>query len=274
MKRGISLRAKRTAFTLIELLVVISVIAILAGLLLPALARAKSSAASAGCRSNLHQLGLALSMYVEDHKVYPPWLYLPGPAFRDGKWWPEYLQSYSRNHWTNGLYKCPDYKGATYSTGRYDRGEDWPYSSYGYNPGGVGGPYDLQVQTGGLGLGGVENSRVKESAVVAPGEMIAIGDANLWPLTLPQYQTLPIGKTVSGIGSLHFYYGRHPGNDDPVRAQGTLTATMRRHGGNFVITMCDSHVEAIANSKLFELKEPILRRWNNDHEPHLDWASQ
>jgi prepilin-type N-terminal cleavage/methylation domain-containing protein/prepilin-type processing-associated H-X9-DG protein len=273
MRRNTKNLTSLAAFTLIELLVVIAVIAILAGLLLPSLARAKSSAASAGCRSNLHQLGLALTMYVEDHKVYPPWLYSTAPTFRDGKWWPEYLQSYSLNHWTNGLYKCPDYKGAAYSTGQYDRGEDWPYSSYGYNPGGVGGPYDFQLQTGGLGLGGVEKSRVKESAVVAPGEMIAIGDANLFALTLPQYQQLPIKNTVSGIGTLAFYYGRHP-SDDPARAQASLTATLRRHGGNFIITMCDAHVEAIPKSKLFDLSEAILRRWNNDHEPHFDWAAQ
>src|ERR1043165_6379414 len=104
MKRRTPSKPKRAAFTLIELLVVIAVIAILASLLLPALARAKSSAASAGCRSNLHQLGLALTMYVEDQKVYPPWLYLTAPTFRDGQWWPEYLQPYSRNQWTNGLY--------------------------------------------------------------------------------------------------------------------------------------------------------------------------
>ncbi len=53
-------------FTLVELLVVIAVIAILAALLLPALAKAKASAQSAACKSNLRQLGIALTIYLGD----------------------------------------------------------------------------------------------------------------------------------------------------------------------------------------------------------------
>jgi prepilin-type N-terminal cleavage/methylation domain-containing protein len=54
------------AFTLIELLVVISIIGLLAGLLFPVLARARENARLTACSAKLRQLGLALTMYVDD----------------------------------------------------------------------------------------------------------------------------------------------------------------------------------------------------------------
>src|SRR5437867_3912503 len=56
------------AFTLVELLVVLAIIALLAALVLPALGRAKESGRGAACLSNLHQIGLALQLYVDENR--------------------------------------------------------------------------------------------------------------------------------------------------------------------------------------------------------------
>jgi prepilin-type N-terminal cleavage/methylation domain-containing protein/prepilin-type processing-associated H-X9-DG protein len=69
--RGVT---KRYGFTLVELLVVVSIISILAGMLLPALSRAKESARRASCASNLRQLGIVFIMYSSESKGNYPTL--------------------------------------------------------------------------------------------------------------------------------------------------------------------------------------------------------
>lgn len=66
---------KVRAFTFIELMVVIAVIALLAALLMPALVRTREITRATACLSNLHQIGVALQLYVSDNQNLLPVMY-------------------------------------------------------------------------------------------------------------------------------------------------------------------------------------------------------
>lgn len=96
-----SIRQGKPGFTLIELLVVVALIAILAALLLPALARAKHTAYSTQCLSNLKQVGVSLQLYVDDNQQS-----LPGPV------WAGARASYDQNSSTELIWFLAVYLGS------------------------------------------------------------------------------------------------------------------------------------------------------------------
>ncbi len=89
---GVVMR-RAIAFTLVELLVVIAIIVFLVSLLLPAISRAREQAKSAVCKANLHQLGIAFSLYKADYQREMP-------VTPDGVYWPVFL--YTRGYLGDG----------------------------------------------------------------------------------------------------------------------------------------------------------------------------
>src|SRR5688500_5349081 len=82
-------RLFRAAFTLVELLVVIGIIALLIGILMPVLGRARRAAYDAQCLSNLKQLSTAMIMYANENKGY-----MMEIDHNFGQYWHHHLGSY------------------------------------------------------------------------------------------------------------------------------------------------------------------------------------
>jgi prepilin-type N-terminal cleavage/methylation domain-containing protein/prepilin-type processing-associated H-X9-DG protein len=248
--RAETYRKRGKGFTLIELLVVIAIIAILAALLLPALSRAKAAGLRVKCASNLHQLGSALRLYVDDFQKFPTYVhgnFLSGNRRSD--LWDYRLLPYAGQN--KGVFMCP-----ANVLARDNPGTNWllyelcPNQSYGYNALGAD---EYASSPGGFffGLGGQAAwpdptlRPLPESGVVAPTDMVALADYD------------PRTTDDDGDGDLH-----------PEMLFSMALTGRHVRGANAVF--CDAHVEYAKTNRWTARTEAARKRWNNDHQPHRE----
>jgi len=258
---------------LIELLVVVAIIGILAALLLAVLSKAKASAHSASCKNRLHQIGLALQTYVNDHGNAYPYaidhdaISSSGPTnvnMGEAYWWGK-LAPYYPVKWTNAAYHCPGYRGVIASGWEpASPRPGTPFGSYAYNgfgvfrPGVGRGPQNPNLGLGppqrlAVAPGGVQTlSPAREVRVKAPSDMLAVADSRFLSPKINDepggYDLLECGLTWLGPINRSAF--------DPSR-----------HGRTYNVLFCDGHITAVNPWVLFNPTNSA-RMWNCDHEPH------
>jgi prepilin-type N-terminal cleavage/methylation domain-containing protein/prepilin-type processing-associated H-X9-DG protein len=271
--------ALRLGFTLVELLVVMAVLAIIAALLLPALSQAKQEAYSTKCKNNLHEMGLAMMMYVDDDAARFPFYCNPLSDTGLPKWQDD-LARYSPLYWTNSPYHCPGYIGAiSTSETNFTWAGTWA-GSYAYNCWGASPmlsqiEFSMSIAHSGFGFGmSTMGPAISEAQLADPSEMIAISDsaARFSDLVPP-----PTGGRFGPInnGPSLFNVDANDGwpainTEDPFA---TIVQKPPQHGRNFNVLFCDGHVAQMKVVDLVQCSKSAAL-WNYDHQPHPEgWGT-
>ncbi len=227
----------RNGFTLIELLVVMAIIAILAAMLFPVFAQARSKAMQIDCLSNVRQLTLAFIMYADDYDGF-----LPPASIMNSDYSYEWAWDFNFSNW---VYDGLGFIGNYTTTGKVNHCRVFaapsfgrPYTGYAYNATYLGGCYNRNVNTGLITPepGGHITSPANITAVGSPANTVLLTDSALW-------------STFSNEVIANNYL-RAPDKDpssgqriDPVYAWIGPNVHFR-HNGTANVAYCDGHAKA------------------------------
>ena len=239
-------------FTLVELLVVLVVIAVLAGLLLPALQSARAKARRIHCASNLHQLGVALEIYVDENGFYPAAMETNGLGNWQHALWPSS---------TDKVLYCPQLMSASDQFLQYFPTNQFIFPHYGYNASGAVriNPPPQNPGLGGnfvwtaLGVGHYESA--SENWVRVPSRMIGLGDGMTF---LPPPL---VSATLSPADPLYTIF------PFILQPQGYPGAN-KNHANGANMLFCDGHVEYARQSAWLDPGDENKCRWNADNQSH------
>ncbi len=174
MKKQLTSRANLINFTLVELLVVIAIIAILVSMLMPALGKARESAKSAACLSNLKQNGIAIHAYANDFSGLAPSYATSGTRF----WTTILVQgAYTTkvNYNKPNIFACPSakYNGDTSNPG------SWTYGMNLFSDNANNGMCWKIFRNKVLVVNAVSPQFIPESNKYAPSDFILVGDSSV-----------------------------------------------------------------------------------------------
>ena len=208
-------KIRRTGFTLIELLVVIGIIALLAALLFPVLARTREKARQASCASNLKQIGLAILQYAQDNdeNMVPAAIYVGTQT----NTWRGLTLPYSNSV---RIYACPSnpYSSGTPGAAGDDdsNGDGMFYVSYGANQG---------------VLSDQSSSLVLLAALENPAQLLLIGESD----SASYFLSDPPSDPITNPGGAH----------NPAGPPDAHTDLYAGHTGFGNWLFADGHVKAL-----------------------------